>query len=70
MGSRVDGSREALLDGLMGILVDPGKADEVCRGIVSTLSQRKRVPVDLARFSTAAFVRTTASITRDILALG
>jgi asparagine synthase (glutamine-hydrolysing) len=70
MGSRLDGSREALLDGAMGELVDPSKPEEVRSGIVSTLARRKRVPADLGRFSTESFARTTAGITRDTLALG
>ena len=34
LGSKVDGSREALLDGKMGILVDPSNPEEIKKGIL------------------------------------
>jgi glycosyltransferase involved in cell wall biosynthesis len=45
IGSKVDGSREALLDGQLGSLVDPNIPDELVEAITSTLtngSRRKR----------------------------
>lgn len=56
LGSKVDGSRDALLGGRLGILVDPDDPTEVERGIVTVLSQPKgEVPQDLAGFSYDAF---------------
>ncbi|MBI1203304.1 MAG: glycosyltransferase [Rhodopseudomonas sp.] len=37
IGSRIDGSREALLDGELGWLIDPGDADDIYAAIAATL---------------------------------
>jgi glycosyltransferase involved in cell wall biosynthesis len=41
VGSRVDGSSEALLDGALGALVDPGKPDEIFEAIAAALRARR-----------------------------
>jgi phosphatidyl-myo-inositol dimannoside synthase len=50
--SKIDGGREALRDGLLGVLVDPGDPDDIKRGIHESL-QRPRgiVPDGLTYFS-------------------
>jgi asparagine synthase (glutamine-hydrolysing) len=55
MGSTLDGSREALLDGKMGVLVDPRNREDVLTGILRTLSLPKSVPTELPHFSLEAF---------------
>ena len=40
VGSGVDGSREALLDGALGALVDPKNADELCGALSTALASR------------------------------
>lgn len=51
VGSRVDGSREALRDGSLGILVDPADPAEIKRGIIAALSRPKIVPAGLDYFT-------------------
>jgi glycosyltransferase involved in cell wall biosynthesis len=56
LGSKLDGTREALRDGALGILVDPGDRDELRRGILATLSApRGNVPEGLAYFAYPEF---------------
>src|SRR5262249_19585944 len=48
VGSSVDGSREALLDGQLGRVVDPAKGDEVVAAVVAAISEgrhRTRSPL-------------------------
>ena len=56
VGSLVDGGREALRDGQLGILVDPARPEEVRAGILTALGQPKgRPPVGLEYFSYEKF---------------
>jgi glycosyltransferase involved in cell wall biosynthesis len=56
LGSRIDGSQEALLGGHLGCLVDPRDAGDVASGIMRVLSQPKgTVPEDLHIFSFDSF---------------
>ena len=43
LGSKLDGSREALRDGQLGVVVDPSDSDELRRGILDVLSRPKGV---------------------------
>ncbi len=67
MGSRLDGSREALLDGELGVLVNPDDASEVVAGILSTLSHTKGVPQRLEHFSFLRYQERVAAIAREAL---
>jgi phosphatidyl-myo-inositol dimannoside synthase len=49
VGSRTDGSREALLDGKLGRLVDPIDPDDLFRGISASLDERNDRPADKTR---------------------
>jgi asparagine synthase (glutamine-hydrolysing) len=55
VASRVDGGREALRDGALGILVDPDSPEEVAAGIRRALATPRGVPPGLGHFSLAAF---------------
>ncbi len=55
VGSRLDASRETLLDGELGILVDPADPDDVLRGIVAALSASPVERERLARYSRRNF---------------
>jgi asparagine synthase (glutamine-hydrolysing) len=55
LGSKVDGGREALLDGAMGVLVNPADRQEVKAGILQVLGRTRQVPRELQRFSFDAF---------------
>ena len=58
IGSKVDGSREALRDGLLGTLVDPADRKELKDAIRRQLGQRtQRAPEGLSYFSYAEFER-------------
>lgn len=54
IASRLDGGREALRNGMLGILVDPGDQEEVKQAILAALSQPKCRPVGLDYFSVSA----------------
>lgn len=63
LGSKVDGTREALRDGLLGQLVDPESTAEIRDAVLQALKQRSNgVPEGLAHFSFPHFCRRTASI--------
>jgi phosphatidylinositol alpha-1,6-mannosyltransferase len=57
VGSRVDGSREALLNGRLGRLVDPGNSHELFEAIKAVLELRscRRRTDAIATFSTQQF---------------
>jgi len=67
MGSTMDGSREALLNGELGILVDPENAIQVQEGITQTLTQHKDVSDKLEHYSTQAFNRRLHGIVAETL---
>jgi phosphatidylinositol alpha-1,6-mannosyltransferase len=68
MGSTEDGSREALLDGALGELVDPAHAEQVIIGIIKTLSREKGVPDRLCEYSATAFHKRTSEIINEVFA--
>ena len=68
MGSVMDGSREALLEGALGELVDPSDAAQVRRGIVRTLAAPRGVPEKLRDFSSGAFRARVGGIVVEALA--
>ncbi len=55
VGSKLDGSQEALRDGLLGELVDPGNATSVIESIERALSQPKLIPEGLTYFAWPQF---------------
>ncbi len=67
MGSQLDGSREALLGGKLGVLVNPDSASEVAAGIVSTLSHAKGVSERLDHFSFWRYQERVATIAREAI---
>jgi phosphatidyl-myo-inositol dimannoside synthase len=62
VGSTRDGSREALLGGKLGILVDPADPEDVVRGIREALARPRGVPNGLAHFDQAHFDSRVRSI--------
>jgi glycosyltransferase involved in cell wall biosynthesis len=68
VASKLDGSREALLDGKLGILVDPKNAPELQAGILEALRRPKgTIPEGLDYFSFANFRRRCHGIVNQIL---
>jgi len=58
VASKLDGSREAVRDGLLGLLVDPRDPQDVKRGIIEALNRpRGVVPEGLDYFAFPQFER-------------
>ena len=55
VGSKTDGSREALRNGALGHLVDPSRPDEIIRAITQSLGGPKLIPAGLDYFSSGNF---------------
>ena len=71
LASTLDASREALLDGEMGLLVDPRNREELRRGLVRLLQQpRGQVPSGLERSSYPNFVRRCHALVDRLYAGG
>jgi asparagine synthase (glutamine-hydrolysing) len=71
MGSRLDGSQEALLGGRLGRLVEPSDPGDVHAGILEVLGcERGRVPSALNHYSDEAFKRRASAIVREALTAG
>ncbi len=66
VGSAVDGSKEALRGGALGILVDPNDPSSIMRGILEALARPKCVPVGLDYFSFANYEKRLHAITSEI----
>ena len=60
VGSKLDGSRDALLNGELGDLVDPGNSEELLRSIQLVLQKEKSVPSKLSKFSIQRFNKEIA----------
>lgn len=56
VASLLDASREAVRDGMLGHVVDPGDASSVRTGILAALASEREVPDGLAYFSFERFV--------------
>lgn len=56
VGSKIDGSREALRGGSLGELVDPRDPGAIMQGILTALSKRKETPSGLDYFSWPSFL--------------
>jgi len=55
MASKLDGSSEALRQGMLGLLIDPTSKTEVKEGILQTLEKPKQIPAGLDYFSKPSF---------------
>jgi phosphatidyl-myo-inositol dimannoside synthase len=69
LGSKIDGGREALLNGALGMLVDPNDQDDLVVGLQTILSQPKAdaVPYALVKnFSNDAFDHRVDDLLRTI----
>jgi glycosyltransferase involved in cell wall biosynthesis len=55
LGGRVDGSRDALVDGRLGVMVDPESPEELLDGLETILQSKKQVPDCLSRFDFPRF---------------
>jgi phosphatidylinositol alpha-1,6-mannosyltransferase len=67
VGGKADGSRDALRDGQLGVLVDPGDPGDIIRGIKEAISQPRRVPEGLEYFDRVNFVKRVHAIVEKYL---
>lgn len=62
VASKLDGGREALLDGQLGVLVDPRDRTDVRRGILEALKRPRQIPDGLEYFSAMKFQQRVHNI--------
>jgi len=67
VGSSTDGSRDALLDGKLGELVDPSNLDKIRNAINTALNKPKSVPQELALFSIERFQENYQDLIKSVL---
>jgi phosphatidyl-myo-inositol dimannoside synthase len=67
VGSAIDGGREALLDGMLGTLVDPRQPAALRAAILDALAKPRRVPPELQQFSMEQFQRRCHTMMDTIL---
>jgi len=67
VGSQVDGSREALRDGMLGELVDPTDHASIKQGILRALTKPKEIPQGLSYFAWPAFALRVADAVRSLV---
>jgi phosphatidyl-myo-inositol dimannoside synthase len=67
VGSKVDGSREALRDGLLGELVDPTDPTSIKQGILRALTKPKEIPPGLSYFAWPAFSQRVSNAVRGLI---
>lgn len=70
VASKLDGSREALREGLLGELVDPLDPEDIMRGILKALQKPRRVPKELDYFSHSSYRQRVHQAFEDCLAIG
>lgn len=66
VGSQIDGSREALRDGLLGELVDPDDQGQIQQGILRALAKPRGIPAGLDFFAWPAFTARVADASRSL----
>jgi glycosyltransferase involved in cell wall biosynthesis len=67
VGSVLDGSKEALLDGKLGVLVNPLDPSSVEQGILEALARGKGVPKGLDHFTETRFRERVREIFDDVI---
>jgi phosphatidylinositol alpha-1,6-mannosyltransferase len=71
VGSKVDGGREALRDGMLGILVDSNSKEEIKQGIMEVLKRpRGVIPEGLDYFSFANFETRLHRLVDEVVGKG
>lgn len=67
VASKLDGSREAVRDGEIGVLVDPDNRLELKAGILQALGRPREIPVGLEYFSFSNFVKKIHAVVDSTL---
>ncbi|MCP4932963.1 MAG: glycosyltransferase family 4 protein, partial [bacterium] len=68
VGSKLDGSRDALRNGQLGLLADPTNLNEVQEAILQALNKPKGIPEGLDYFSVGAYRTRTHDLLKYLLA--
>lgn len=69
VASKTDGGREALIDGQLGALVDPGNGREICAATLEALRRPRGRPAGLEHFSFENFSRRARDLAGEVLTL-
>lgn len=64
LGGSVDGSRDALVDGQLGVMVDPEDPEELLNGLETILKREKQVPECLTPFDFPRFGKQVEELFR------
>jgi phosphatidylinositol alpha-1,6-mannosyltransferase len=67
IASKLDGGREALLDGKLGLLVDPTNRAEIRAAILESLQRPRAIPEGLDYFSFENFAARAGAVIEDVL---
>jgi glycosyltransferase involved in cell wall biosynthesis len=67
VGSKIDGSREALRDGMLGELADPTEPESIKQGILLALAKPKGIPDGLSYFAWPAFAERVEAAVRSLV---
>jgi glycosyltransferase involved in cell wall biosynthesis len=67
VASSADGTREAVRDGELGLLVDPKDSDALERAILEALTKPKAIPPGLDYFSFANFQKRLAAAFAEVV---
>lgn len=67
IGSKIDGSREALQEGKLGVLVNPANPEEIKKAIIESLAFPKKIPKGLEYFSLTMFEQRVHDFIDDFL---
>lgn len=70
IGSRLDGSRDALLDGRLGQLVDPRDPEQLVQAIRKAFAMPRRRPPGIDHFSDVAYRERVAALVRELTEKG
>ena len=69
IASKVDGSREAVLDGQLGAIVDPDEPHEIKQAIIEALQKPREIPKNLEYFSFDNFTQRLHLIVDDVVGM-
>ena len=67
VASKLDGSREALIDGQLGALVDPGNREEICAATLAALKRPRMRPAGLEYYSYENFTRRARELIGEVI---
>jgi glycosyltransferase involved in cell wall biosynthesis len=66
IASKLDGGREALLDGKLGLLVDPTNPAEIRAAILESLQRPRAIPEGLEYFSFENFAQRSRKVVAQL----